>query len=279
MRIDSTRTAGRARPARRRAMTRRGALVLLACVAGLAAGCATNCKCGLVQGLAEKYADAVVQVKVVTSTRFSVSGREAPAMEREFEVLGTVLDETGLIVTSHSAVDPSSIVAAMRPGAKIDSQIKSTKLIRPDGTEVPLKVVLRDKDLDLMFLRPTKRIRLAHIDLKARGADLRLGNVVVVVSRLGPVGDRQPMVSLGRVQAVVDKPRRFCVAVLPGGATSLGCPVFTCKGELAGLMVIRTSKVAGSGSALGGAASRVLPIILPIADILEDMGQIEKPEE
>lgn len=261
-------------------MTRRGAFVLLACVAALAAGCAGRSKSRMVRRLAEKYADAVVQVKVVTSTKFSIGGQEAPAREREFEVLGTVLDESGLIVTSHSTVDPSSIIAAMRPGAKIDSQIKSTRLIRPDdGTEVPLKVVLRDKDLDLMFLRPTKQTRLAHIDLKKRGARLRLGCEIAVVSRLGAVGDRRPMVSLGRVQAVVDKPRRFCVAAFPGAAMSLGCPVFTCRGKLAGLTVIRTSKAAGGGGALGGAASGVLPIILPVADIIEDMRQIEKPGE
>ena len=45
---------------------------------------------------------------------------------------------------------------------------------------------------------------------------------------------------------------------------------FTARGELVGIVTIRTNR--------GGRAG-ILPVILPVEDILEDMQQIEPPKE
>jgi len=228
-----------------------------------------------------KHAEAIVHLKVVVSTKMTYQGREMPARERETEILGTVLDGSGLIVTSNTAADPSSAQARMaQPGLKIDAQIKGTKLLAKDGTEVPLKIVLRDKDLDLMFLRPDKKIPLKHIGLKkTKGATVALMDQLILLSRLGPVGDRQPSVSVARIEAVVEKPRRMYVTDAIGSVAALGCPAFTAKGKLVGLVVVRVAKGGHGGGLLGGLRSRMLPVVLPVVDLLDDIKQTEEPKK
>ena len=154
----------------------------------------------------------------------------------------------------------------------------SVKLISKDGTEQPLKVVLRDADLDLMFLRLEKPVELPHVTLNPKPPELGLADPIVVVSRLGAVGDRQEAVLVSHVQAVIQKPRRLYVTETVGSITALGCPVYTANGELAGLIVMRIAQEGTPGGALGGLRSQILPAILPIADVMEDMQQVEKPE-
>jgi hypothetical protein len=229
--------------------------------------------------VASKYGPAIVPLKIVTSMKATVRGQEMPARENTNEVLGTVLDDTGLIVASNTAVDPAGSQRGARPGIEIDSEIKSAKLVRKDGTEHVLKIVLRDKDLDLTFLRPEKALDLPHLGLKAKGAELALADHAVVLSRLAAVGDRQVNVFVARVQAVVDKPRRFYVVDLVSSMAALGCPVFNADTELVGFVVIRTRPGAGPSGVLGGLGSRLLPTVLPAADVVDVMQQAKEGAE
>jgi len=253
-------------------MARCKALAPLVCLAVLACGPAIAADADLraaAKAVVDKSAATVVPVKIVTSVKVTYRGREMPSRESESEVLGTVLDETGLIVTSDAAADPSQIYSR-RSGRKIESELKAAKLIRKDGTEITLKIVLRDKDLDLMFLRPEKKLALPHLGVKKKGPKLAIADHVITLSRLEAVGDRQPSVSIARVRAVIDKPRRLYVTGFASSMRELGCPAFTAKGELIGIVTIRVNR--------GGRAG-MLPVILPVEDILEDMQQIEPPEE
>ncbi|MFH1730071.1 MAG: S1C family serine protease [Planctomycetota bacterium] len=253
-------------------MACRKALAPLVCLAALACGPAIAADAGLkaaAKAVVDKSAATVVPVKIVTSVKVTYRGREMPSRESESEVLGTVLDETGLIVTSDTAADPSRVGGGRQPGVKIESELKAVKLIRKDGTEVTLKIVLRDKDLDLMFLRPEKKLALPQLGVKKKGPKLAIADHVITLSRLEAVGDRQPSVSIVRVRAVIDKPRRFYVTDFASSMRELGCPAFTAAGELIGIVTIRVNR--------GGRAG-MLPVILPVEDVLEDMQQIEPPE-
>ena len=250
-------------------MVRRKALAPLVCLAVLACGPAIAADADLraaAKAVVDKGAATIVPVKIVTSVKVTYRGREMPSRESESEVLGTVLDETGLIVTSDTAADPSQI-RNQRSGSKVESELKAAKLIRKDGTEITLKIVLRDKDLDLMFLRPEKKLALPHLGVKKKGPALAIADHVITLSRLEAVGDRQPSVSIARVQAVIDKPRRFYVTSLGNSMRSLGCPVFTAGGELVGIVTIRMNR----GGRIG-----MLPTILPIKDVLEGVQQIKE---
>ncbi len=249
---------------------------VLALVGGGAYGGETPLK-DAVREVVNKHEAAVVSLKIVTSVKVTYQGREMPAREQESEVLGTVLDDSGLIVASNTALNPAEAQAADNPGLNIESEVKSAKLIpgAKGGAELPLKIVFRDKDLDLVFLRPETKTALPNVGLKQAGAELDILDNVILLTRLGAVGDRQPSVSVGTVHAVIKKPRRLYVLGLLDSVAALGCPVFDLEGGLAGIVVLRTSKGGASGGMLGAIGSRMLPTVLPVADILEDMKQIE----
>jgi hypothetical protein len=215
--------------------------------------------------LVAKHGDVVVPLRVVTSTKVTAGGREYPAQERQHEILGTVLDGSGLMVASNTAADPGSSQMMRRPGVKIESEIKGAKLIKKDGTELALKVVLTDKDLDLIFLAPEEKIELPNIGLGAKGAEPTLAADVIALGRLGALGDRQPSVSLAKVRSVVNKPRRFYVAQFEGNM--LGCPAFDAAGKLVGLVVVHSR---------AGGQRQVMAIVLPAADVAEIMGQAKE---
>lgn len=219
------------------------------------------------RSVVRQYADSVVPLKVVLSVQ--VKGRD---QEQKYEALGTVLDESGLIVASNTAVDPFS----RRP--EMNSEVKSVKLLRKDGTEGKLTIVLRDKELDLMFLQPEEDVELSHLGGAAAGPTLELADRVVVLSQLGPVGDRQPAVLVGRVEAVVTKPRRLYVTGTIGSMNALGCPVFTRGGKPVGVLVLRVSKAAGAGRISGKLRANTLPAVLPIVDLLDDIKQAKGEE-
>ena len=252
-------------------MTLRRKIVSFLCVAALACGVASaadaNDIAAAAKAVFDKHAASVVTIKVVTSVKVTYQGREMPTRESESEVLGSVLNETGLIVVSNTAADPARARGPSRPGLTVDSELKATKLIRKDGTELALKIVLRDKDLDLMFLRPEKKLALPHLDVKQKGPELAIAERIIMLSRLEAVGDRQPSVLLSSVEAVIDKPRRFYVTSLGNSMRSLGCPVFTAGGELVGIVTIRMNR----GGRIG-----MLPTILPIKDVLEGVQQIKE---
>jgi hypothetical protein len=212
-----------------------------------------------------KHGDVVVPLRVVTSTKITAGGREYPARERQHEILGTVLDASGLIVASNTAADPSGSQMMQRPGMKVESEIKNAKLIKKDGTELALKIVLTDKDLDLIFLAPEEKAELANVGLAAKGAELALASDVVAVGRMGSLGDRQSTVTLSRVRAVVNKPRRFYVADFQGNM--LGCPAFDAAGKLVGLVVVHSRS---------GGQQRAMAIVLPAADVAEIMAQAKE---
>jgi hypothetical protein len=222
------------------------------------------------KAVAKKYGAAIVPVKIVISVQVTRGGQAAPARENQSEVFATVLNGDGVMVTSNLAADPSSAFPTNQPGIKIESNIKSAKLIQKDGTELALDIVLRDKDLDLMFLRPKKKTELAHVGMGKTGAKLALVDDLLVLSRLGAIGDRELKVTIARVEAVISKPRLFYVTDFIVGMTSVGCPVFDGKGKMAGVVVMRIQT---------GARGNRLPVILPVAAITEDMGQIEAPDE
>jgi S1-C subfamily serine protease len=225
-----------------------------------------------------KYQDAVIAVELtIEQNMFGMRKTESKS-----EVTGTVIDPSGLTVLSLFTTDPGAIFElydlgemAGEPGAnfKMESQVKDVKMIMPDGKEVPAQIVLRDKDLDLAFVRPMEKSAtpFAAVD-PAKVAKPEVLDQVVVVTRLGKVASRVPSVSLSRIQAIVKKPRTFYV---PGGEAmegGLGSPAFGLDGKLAGVLVLRTMKSRGIGlgnmfSGLSGMG--MLPVVLPADDIAE----------
>ena len=232
------------------------------------------------EDILNKWQDAVVTVKVVVNVRFVVEGRESDAMEEVIETIATVIDSSGLAVLSYSSVDPMRILGDFLrqmqnvPNVSIESDITDVKMFMPDGNEIPATIVMRDNDLDLVFIRSIKETEKPAnaLELTEHTNGLSVMDEVFILTRLGDMTGRIPSISLYRIEAVVKKPRMFYVIdenVITG---KLGAPVFSINGKLVGLLVLNRKqgeyKNIGMSDLFGGASrTGILPGILPAGEI------------
>jgi S1-C subfamily serine protease len=171
---------------------------------------------------------------------------------------------------------------------KFDTELTDVKILLEDGTELPAEVVLRDKDLDLAFIRPkTKPAQpMPAVDLTNAGqADVL--DQVITLNRLGKAAGRAYAASVERISAVVQKPRLFYVPESTMTTTTLGSPAFLPDGKILGICVVRAVSSDGGGMGLFSLQPQGLTgIILPAADVLkvakqapEAKGDAAKPAE
>ncbi len=177
----------------------------------------------------KKWQDAVVNVRVVLKTRMSMGGREMQSADDSVDAVGTVIDPSGLTVMSLGSLNPGAmmnkIVGASVGGGggenrvEISSEPTDLKIRLPDGREMPAKIVLRDEDLDLAFIRPTDEAGGAA----RRDQPCRVGEAGAARSRWsccrgsGRVGGWASSAALADIGAVIERPRTFYVL---GGAPS-----------------------------------------------------------
>ncbi|MCZ7643915.1 MAG: trypsin-like peptidase domain-containing protein [Planctomycetota bacterium] len=229
--------------------------------------------------------EAVVTVKMVISMYYVFGGQQQNKQEYKSEVSGTVVDPSGLTVLSLYASNPNAAMGELAMSMngenmefKIESSVTDSKIVLADGTEIPAVQVLKDKDLDLVFVRPKEKQDKAWPFVKfEKAADPAELDEIVVIGRLGRAVNRASSLALGSVQALVQKPRTFYVCDLATGFASMGCPVFSAKGETLGLAVVRSNPVKGGAMGLFGAMQ---PVVLPAEDLLETTRQAlsAKPE-
>jgi serine protease Do len=162
---------------------------------------------------------------------------------------------------------------------KMETELSDVKLLLDDGTEVPAEVVLRDKDLDLAFIRPKAKLTtpLAALDL-ANSARVQLLDQVVALNRLGSAAGRAYAASVERISAIVERPRLFYVPETSSTMTSLGAPAFTVDGKVLGLFVTRSLKSKSGGGmgmfGIGFQPESATSIIVPADDILKAAKQV-----
>lgn len=227
-----------------------------------------------------RHQNAIVTVKLVVNSTITM-GSSASQSESKIATVGTVIDPSGLTVVSLATMDPSvfmkMLMRSMKRELSADSEFKDVKIVLADNTELPATVVLRDRDLDIAYLRPVVKPAkaLAAVDL-ATARKPRLLDDIVSLNRLGTVADRTVTVSLHRIDAMVERPRPFYLPS-PGGYSSGGSPVFGLDGAPIGIVLIRSAPPDGEvgvGSMpwnLGNMPA--MPVIVPAADILEGAKQ------
>src|SRR5439155_18021693 len=191
-----------------------------------------------------------------------------------------------LTVLALSACDPSEMYKRMYPEYKVEAEVTDVKLLLDDGVELSAEIVLRDKDLDLAFIRPKAKqsSAMAAVDLsKAAKADVL--DQVITLNRLGRAAGRAYSASVERISAVVQKPRTFYIPDSTMTATGLGSPAFALDGNIVGVMVMRTLSN-GGGTMNNFRSDNATSIILPAEDVLkaakqapEAKGDDEKKEE
>ena len=229
----------------------------------------------------KKWQEAVVNVRVVLKMRMSMGGREMQASDDPVDTVGTVIDPSGLTVLSLGSLNPGAMMSKLmgsgggggngQPAVEITTEPTEVKIRLSNGRELPAKIVLRDEDLDLAFLRPTTRPEtpLVALDL-TDAAKPALLDQVLVLSRLGRVGGWTAGAALYDVGAIIEKPRTFYV--LAGASSGMGTPAFLTNGRVVGLLTLRQIEAgrASMASMMGGSESMgLLGVILPAADVLE----------
>jgi len=232
----------------------------------------------------KKYRHSVVTVQIVVKTKFSMGGTGGQANESRQDVTGTIIDPSGLTVLSLAATDPGQMMQSVMSGMsdddskfKLETELSDVKMLLEDGTEVPSEVVLRDKDLDLAFVRPKVKLtaQLSPLDLSKSGK-VDILDQVIALNRLGNAAGRAYAASVERISAVVERPRLFYVPETSFTTTSLGAPAFTLDGKLVGLFVMRTLKSRGGAGMgmMGMQPQNVAGIIVPADDILKAAKQV-----
>lgn len=234
----------------------------------------------------EQHQKAVVTVQLVLRSKFSIPGMPSEAQESNEEATGTVIDPSGLTVLALSSTDPAGLFQSMMSGMgglddmdfSMESELGDVKILGHDGAEIPAEVVLRDRDLDLVFVRPKSKPDqpLQAVNL-AESASVQVLDEVITINRLGQVAGRAYAASVERIQAVVTRPRRFYV---PGGdmtSTGLGSPAFTRDGKLVGIFVMRAVRSGGSGGMFALGPGNITPILLPADQVRKVAGQIPAP--
>jgi hypothetical protein len=239
---------------------------------------------GAARGLVERHADAVVILRLVISERFSMAGFGGEDSESVQEVPGVVIQPDGLIVTALSATDPGAMYSGLfdmfgeEDGMSIETQISRVEILRSDGSEVPASVVLRDKDLDLAFLRPNSAPESPwpHIALDGDAVPQPFEHVIVPY-RLGKVAQRACTASITRVLATLQKPRMLhLLEVAPTGTAA-----FTADGRLVGVVVMRQIaetggasdfSIASMSSMIAGPTNMAF-VVVPAAQVRESASQ------
>jgi S1-C subfamily serine protease len=215
------------------------------------------------RALVKRYADAVIGVELVVTLKLKMGDREAPPQERRIEVNGTVISPTGLTVTSLAVVDPqSTLEAARQQNSRIElvgADFKEVKLRLADGTEIPARFVLKDSDLDLAFMAPDTAANgtpreFTHVKLAEAAEAAELLGGFYYVARAPKVLQRIPLVRLGEIVGIIEKPRKLYLL----SDQSIGTPVFDAQGKVLGISVQNFA---------GGRAAGM--VVMPSADIAE----------
>ncbi len=208
--------------------------------------------------------------RAVVTVQDSVKATAAGGRSGEFnlEITGTVIDPSGLTVVALSSCDPYELRRRMTPDFNVESEVANVRIL-VDDTDVPAEVVLRDRDLDLAFIRPKTKpaTPMPAVDLTNAGSAQVLDEVITL-NRLARVASRAYSASVERITAVVQKPRTFYIPDSTMTATASGSPAFTLEGKVIGVFVMR---------AISGVSdtreSPVTAIILPAEDILKQAKQ------
>jgi S1-C subfamily serine protease len=212
---------------------------------------------------------AVVSVQIVLKA--TASGKSS---ESKREITGTVVDASGLTVLSLSDCDPAELYQMMMndSNSQVETEITDIKILQDDGGEIPAEVVLRDRDLDLAFIRPKAKPANAMpaVDLTQR-AQADVLEQLVAINRLNRAAGRAYSASIERVSAVIKSPRRFYIPDTTATATGLGAPAFSLDGKIVGFFVMRT--IRGQSNSPRDFRQNLTGIIISADDVLKTAKQ------
>lgn len=248
------------------------AAVVLAMTAGPVASHAAEVR-ETARGLLDRHAGAIVTIKLVLKRRMVVQGQERGSSESQAEILGTVISPTGLILVADSDSNPFGMFMGEGDGPRVDTDTTDVKILLTDGTEIPARFVLRDRDLDLAFVQPEGTDhKLPYLDLETAAAPVpKPLDEMIYLYRAAKNLNREACVRVSPVLTVVRKPRTFVLSDWMSSLAALGGPAFDAQGGLIGFVVLRRAPGAAaearSRGPIRGAFDMITPVVLTLADV------------
>lgn len=223
--------------------------------------------------LHRKLGDAVVLIRATVSVTVTPGDQPAQTRDRTFEQLGTVVSADGRVLLSATSIDPAAVMdgrTVNTPAGPMKlaatSQVKEAFIVLADGTEIPAKVVLKDKDLNLALVAPVAAGTETFVPVDVAASDtVEPVDEVVVLGRMDKSFNRVAKVEIDAVAAVVAKPRPLISIHI----NATGCPVFSVAGKFVG---ITSGKIdaASDGDAEGVSME---PVVIPAATVQKFLAQ------
>ena len=190
--------------------------------------------------LIAKNGDALVFLMGTTKLRVNQGGKETQNQDQRLQTQVGVLDGSGLGVMSLTALDPSELLSAQASRGRgaggaitVTTETVDLRYRLADGREIPVRVVLRDKELDLAFVRPVEKPAAPLRAIDGASAKPIAIDPVIALQRLPEVAGWQTTAFFYSIYAVVEKPRTFYL--LTGGV--VGSPVFDARGRFVGVIL------------------------------------------
>jgi hypothetical protein len=236
----------------------------------------------------QTYDKAIISISAVVKIDM---GRGGSPREEKAQCVGAIIDPCGLAVTSLTNLNPEGLFKLRfgrmgGPQMNVDCRVQGVKFRLTDGKEVPARIVLKDEDLDLAFVAPIKPLdaptqaKIAAIPLDKAAAQAEMLDPVILVSRSGTGLNCIATLGLGRIAAVLSKPRS---CYLCSGGT-LGLPAFDREGRILGIFCRCVSVEGEDPGNLGDFMTSLLStgrLILPAAEIArlvpEAKAEMKKP--
>lgn len=205
------------------------------------------------RAMVARRSDDVVVVLATIKVRLTVNGREQTS-DQQAQTTATILDASGLAVMSLQQIQPDEAMSRMysrqsQGGARVEvaTDIADMRMHLADGRELPAKLVLRDEDLDLAFVRPTDPLPSPLPFVDAPSAKAQMLDQLTLIRRTGETTAWAPAAAFATVELVIDKPRTYYQVVILGGGGP-GCPLFDAQGRFVGVLVMRDTGTRGSGA-------------------------------
>jgi hypothetical protein len=220
-----------------------------------------------VRSISEISQGALVNVRIVLEVRKS---------EMTVERLATVVDPSGLMVMSLASIDPSML--GILPSS-VDIQVKDMTVIMTDKEELPVRIVLRDTDLDLALLRPVEDLEKAmdYVSIDAEPKP-EMMDQIVMLSKLGSAANYTPIAVPARIVGVITKPRTSYVMSLSPDMSDLGSPVFNMDGTVVGFILLKvdiTGQTSPVEMMMSGGPLNILPVVLPVKEVANVISKME----
>jgi len=209
-----------------------------------------------IRATADKYRSCCVNVSVAMSM-----SAEGETMNNELEVPGVVIDASGLIVIPNYAIDPGQDAGETR------TKITGLKIVTVAGVETVGKVVLRDPDKNLAFIRPVKPLDNVTAVSFGTAPASQLGDLLFVLGDLGKIGNRAARVTTERIVGVIEKPRKVLV-LAPTPAPPFGNAAFNEKGEPVGFVTVKTGQRTDKKLSMNS-YDQMLLVVVPGDEVME----------